>query len=368
MKMIPSVVGMTGFLSLSTSGHRLAFVVRRSRLHPQQCWYKQHNPYIHTRCSTSSSSPCTLSASPKAIVEDDECFQEDFFLRQVEQTVHKVLSSHSHLQEKDDILTLPRQDREALGIARHLMERLQAFGRSQDCPKCWMQRAHCICNQCPPVPLQNLPLRRIFLVMHHKEIALKVDTAKLILAAFPQECRLVVAGIGPEYQDSMAELMEALQNSASLVLFPDENAVTYQELVGGSNESGGVHTTKIPDLGWDLIVLDGTWAQARKFYKRYFTDSPARRVQLSDEAVQALSLDDENNNGGDGHQLRRHVITWKQIGTFEATRLFLRDVARVHHPGEDSVWSKIQVYQTIANNAARRELGPPRVSPSSKSS
>jgi hypothetical protein len=55
-------------------------------------------------------------------------------------------------------------------------------------------------------------LRHIFLVVHHKEIGMKIDTAKSILSTFPTKCQLVVGGIGPEYQDSMnKEMLHAIQ-------------------------------------------------------------------------------------------------------------------------------------------------------------
>jgi DTW domain-containing protein YfiP len=371
--------------------------------------------------------------SDPAMLEHEE---EDFFLRQVELTTRNVLSApHSHhLVTKDDILKLPSRDREAVGIARHLETRLQAFRRNNDCPRCWMQRAHCICAQCPPIVVSTAAaaatvtktqmatttttttsllsprpiIRRIFLILHHKEIALKVDTAKLILAAFPQECRLVVGGIGSQYQESMRELEDAVNQNPDrcLVLFPDESARTYEELLeevekiglaGATTDSTTCTTTTSPpdpENGWDLVVLDGTWAQARKFHQRYFPEPSSStssqrgpwRVQLSAEAVEELGRQSSATTAEtssdqesppvlvEGHQLRRHSIAWRQIGTFEATRLFLRDVGLAHrgttnttddnadHPQETlPFWSKIQPYQEIANRAARKELGPPRV-------
>lgn len=291
---------------------------------------------------------------------------EDFFLRQVETTVQKVLSSCSSLDDKkeeDNILALPFHQREAVGVARHLHKRIQALRRNNDCPRCWMQRAHCICPNCPPatMPTESQKLKRIFLLMHHKEIAMKIDTAKLILAAFPHQCRLVVGGIGPEYQDSMKEMMQAMQNNTNcLVLFPDENARTFQEIVAAEESKN--HGTSSNGDEWDVIVLDGTWAQARKLHARYLSeDGGPRRVQLSEEAVQMLQ---EQKGDNRGHQLRRHSITWRQVGTFEATRIFLRDFFWDSHQ-DPPVWEQIQNYQEIANQAAKRELGPPRTSSSS---
>lgn len=378
-------------------------------------------------------------------------FGEDHFLNQVERTVANVLTKYygnsgTGVVTTDVVSDLPMgPEREAVGIARHLDGRLRALRRNGDCPRCWLQRRHCICPRCPPVGVLDPPLpptmdggavaagsagvvaggtttnssnrgstarlRRIFVVMHHKEVGLKVDTAKLILSSFPAQCRLVVGGIGPEYQPSMGEMLEAVADArrTSLLLFPDETSRTLGEIVGTTPAQAA--TTDPPCDGeqqqpqrggsprgaregeYDLIVLDGTWAQARKFHSRYFPapdgiaddDADAaqlplppppgsfHRVKLSEDSVRLLN----DGTTESGHQLRRHSISWRQVGTFEATRLFLRDWWHVFgEAGEAAaesggnttssrdacVWETIGSYQRIANEAALRELGPPRVS------
>jgi DTW domain-containing protein YfiP len=430
--------------------------------------------------SRSLSLSLSLSLSP---------LDENYFLNQVETTVSNVLNqtynnntSNSNndvvsfdisVEDVDNIniMDLPEgTQREAFGIARHLHRRLSSLRRNNDCPRCWMQRAHCICSHCKPVVVSSSTtpisiddrdhnnnnnnnnnninnqitngvggegflsgrssttstLRRIFLIMHHKEVGLKVDTAKLILASYPFQCELVIGGIGPEYQKSMKGLLKSIDDPTitSLVLFPDESANTLNEIImmndvnnnisennnnikssssGGGNQilcdNEENHNNNNNNDFYDLIVLDGTWAQARKFHSRYFPSSieddennndyndnddnytlhhprrkkKLRHVKLSEVSVQLLQ--DGSTQTGE-HQLRRHEIPWRQVGTFEAFRLFLRDWSREfpnnnnftnindtdddHDDNNMESWEKIGSYQRIANDAARKELPPSR--------
>jgi DTW domain-containing protein YfiP len=107
----------------------------------------------------------------------------------------------------------------------------------------------------------------------------------------------------------------------------------------------------------DLIVIDGTWQQARRIKNRYFQSFPST-TKLGPAALKALSEGDL----GQGHQLRDHPVTWKKIATFEAVRLFLVDVwanekdksAGSKNTGNSSMveqepWEKVQDYVKIAN-------------------
>ena len=271
------------------------------------------------------------------------------FLNEVEQSVANVLHKHG---TSSDITLLPPEERESVGVARNLDSRLKALARNNDCRRCWLQRAHCVCDKCPSLeeggPVLKPKVKRLFLLMHHKEICLAVDTAKFILAGLPETSRLVVGGLASPYQDSMREMEEAIKGDKCLVLFPTEEARTFDEI----EQNGNLESAE----GWDIIVIDGTWAQARKLHSRYVSN--VKHVELSDEAVNVLA----QASGGEnvGHQLRRHPIKWREVSTLEATRLFCNDMVNsndVAHP-----WDALASYQKNGDAAARTQLGPPRTS------
>jgi len=272
-----------------------------------------------------------------------------------------------------------------------------------------------ICHQTPPLethvpveqekeeniiqsPLSN-HIKRIFLLTHHKEIGMAVDTAKLLLSSFPVTCKLVVGGIDGEYQSSMNELKDAIKQKdrKCMVLFPSDDALTYYDLKSKLNDSNDKNIVdQVCDNekqqkqkkqsqhdnheAWDVIIMDGTWAQARKLCSKYVPseeEGGPYRLCLSQEAVNVLnqnSYDDndfdagcsqkQNTSSRSGRQLRRHPIKWKEISTLEATRLMIGDILIEEGYSETVIrehYGMLAEYQFISDTAVTRQLGAPRL-------
>jgi len=135
----------------------------------------------------------------------------------------------------------------------------------------------------------------------------------------------------------MKEMEEAIKSSNCLVLYPSEDARTFADIESELEDP--------PEDGWDIIVIDGTWAQANKLHSHYLKNGP-QHVQLSEDKVQILA----SAAGGekDGHQLRKHPTKWREVSTLEATRLFLGDmmVGSKNRP-----WNTLATYQRIGDDA-----------------
>jgi DTW domain-containing protein YfiP len=344
-------------------------------------------------CVTPGSTSVTeIRASSAAALSDD-----DRFLQQVETTVDRVIQKYCNDginvlasdKRRDEVLFgLPARQREPVGVARHLHERLQALRTNKDCRRCWLQQAHCICHFVEPLPIPTC-IRTIYLLTHHKEIGLAVDTAKLILAAFADASRLVVGGIPGEYQESMNEMMDSLTDEVipTLVLFPAEGALTLEALWCSpdlwSSTRADAHAndskeTMVSAHTFDLIVLDGTWEQARRLYNRYILPYNVTNVQLSLASLDSLntaattacthSANDTPRPISSQRQLRRHPVPIREIATAHALHLLLQDIVAVTSPtpaSGDTVdaaapYRRFGTYLEVANAAAIAQLGPTR--------
>lgn len=306
------------------------------------------------------------------------------FMEQVQDAIRKVqISSKIAINDNNNILDLPAVDREAVAVASRLSKRFTSLAKNNDCPNCWMQRAHCICSQIKSIEhLLPSNLDRVFLILHHKEMGLAVDTAKLLLISMPTKARLVINGIGEEFQDSMQELRDAIAcngNDGSkrecIVLFPSDDASTFSDLILFDDEGAKKHDEKTM---YDVIIIDGTWQQARKIHQRYIPsvkEGGPRRVCLSQEALDILggatSSKVVEEEKGTGRQLRRHPIQWKEVSTLEATRLLFRDMIQVENgypdttqkgtvPEGEKCYDLLRKFQVLSDGAALRQLGPPR--------
>lgn len=305
------------------------------------------------------------------------------FLDQVQDTVRKVQKSSTvAINDNRNILDLPAADREAVAVASRLSKRLTSLARNNDCPNCWMQRAHCICNKIHSIEhLLPSNINRVFLMTHHKEIGLVVDTAKLLLMSMPTKARLVINGIPAEFQDSMQEFKDAIAckdenglKKECIVLFPSDDAKTFSDLVSFDDEGNKKH-----DLNtiYDIIIMDGTWQQARKIYQKYIPPiqkGGPRRVCLSQEALHILGATTSSKaveENGTGRQLRRHPIQWKEVSTLEATRLLLKDMIlfekrktgvtqQLQGTDKQQCYDLLRQFQVVSDRAALRQLGPPR--------
>ncbi|MFP2907447.1 tRNA-uridine aminocarboxypropyltransferase [Pyxidicoccus sp. 3LFB2] len=110
------------------------------------------------------------------------------------------------------------------------------------CPRCFLPTALCLCAEVPSVSTRT----ELLVIRHHKETLKSTNTARMAALALPR-CRIV--SYGSPGQPFDASVLEAPD---TWLLFPDTQQTPVQDAPRPAR----------------LIVLDGSWGQARRMVQR----------------------------------------------------------------------------------------------------
>lgn len=156
------------------------------------------------------------------------------------------------------------------------------------CLQCWQTAQHgcCICDD-----MQQLQLRvpmRILIWCHARDYLNAGDDAKLLPCCVAGRASTEMMLFGTPDDERLAAAVMALPER-SLLLFPDETAITIQEYLDGENgcstaASGGLgpggHGPSAIVEQLTVVVLNGTWGNVKPML-RYFNTKidPGHRVR-----------------------------------------------------------------------------------------
>lgn len=155
------------------------------------------------------------------------------------------------------------------------------------CPSCKIHKTLCFCDAIHEVKTKT----RISIIMHHRETHLTSNTANLARLVLPN-CEISLRGL-PNNPFSI-ETLKLNKLEIPLYLFPHEDAV----------ELSPEFLEKNVDKRFHLIVPDGTWSQAVKFYRREAGLSGIQCVKLAP--------------GGPGRYKLRKSSDENRLSTYEA--------------------------------------------------
>ncbi|TRY65180.1 hypothetical protein DNTS_009420, partial [Danionella cerebrum] len=123
----------------------------------------------------------------------------------------------------------------------------------------------CLCPFLPALPLDIST--RLYIVQHPAEESRVLRTVPLLAACLPPDrCRVIVGRRFSE--ERFPELAAVCKDSRTLLLYPGATAENLEELRLDS------------DPPHSLILIDGTWSQAKDIYGRNALLQRARQVQL----------------------------------------------------------------------------------------
>jgi DTW domain-containing protein YfiP len=110
------------------------------------------------------------------------------------------------------------------------------------CPRCFLPTYLCLCAEVPSIATRT----ELLVIRHHKETLKSTNTARMAALALPR-CRIVSYGSpGQPFDTSVLEAPD------TWLLFPDTQLATAPDATPPAR----------------LIVLDGSWGQARRMVQR----------------------------------------------------------------------------------------------------
>lgn len=135
------------------------------------------------------------------------------------------------------------------------------------CPRCLILEAHCICARVPTVTTRT----EVIVVRHEREGWKSTGTARIAALALPQ---LKVVDFGEDAQPALGALPALLEGGAHLLL-PGDDAVPLSSCASEVKR---------------LVVLDGTWRQARRMFAKLPALHGVPKVLLTAQSAPVLRL------------------------------------------------------------------------------
>ncbi len=155
------------------------------------------------------------------------------------------------------------------------------------CSECVLLKEFCACSRLDTLPKFDAPA--VTVVMHNKEKFKCSNTVKIISK--------IIVGSETLIDGIDDDRITQLSDGNSFILYPSEDAVGWAELPGGRDR---------------VIVLDGTWRQAKRFNKILPLTIP--RVKIQPQTLSKF--------------LCRTQVRLDRVCTVEALALLMEDMGR----------------------------------------
>ncbi|XP_043915581.1 tRNA-uridine aminocarboxypropyltransferase 2 isoform X1 [Protopterus annectens] len=143
---------------------------------------------------------------------------------------------------------------------------VEAVQRRPTCSRCSRPQKVCLCSFLPVQPLNISTC--LYIVQHPAEESRVLRTVPLLAACLPPDkCKVL---IGRRFNETRyLELAEVCRSPNTLILYPGAEAANLEEL------------TLDPSLAsYNLIIIDGTWSQAKDMFYRNDIFRLPKQVQI----------------------------------------------------------------------------------------
>nr|XP_046231291.1 cardiomyopathy-associated protein 5-like [Scatophagus argus] len=141
--------------------------------------------------------------------------------------------------------------------------------RRPTCLRCRRPQKVCLCPFLPPQPLEVSTC--LYIVQHPAEESRVLRTVPLLAACLPQgKCNVIV---GRRFnEEKHPELAAVCRDSRTLILYPGPKSQNLEELV---------QYQEVGTVEHNVIIIDGTWSQAKNMFLKNSLLHLPKQVQLN---------------------------------------------------------------------------------------
>lgn len=239
-------------------------------------------------------------------------------------------------------------------ITRRNVEFMEAEARQKGrCLQCWQTARHGCCICADMLQLQLRVPMRILIWCHARDYLNAGDDAKLLPCCVAGNASTEIMLFGTPDDEQLASAVMA-QPERSLLLFPDETAITIQDYLRGcttaaalGGDSGAARDTSMPGSRQGtsgtvvvreeltVVVLNGTWGNVKPMLRHFNTKiDPSRRVRhvaLQPETLSVYARAQRRMN---------RKVSLERICSVEAVALLLKECGEVIHQSPEPVQSQ----------------------------
>ncbi|XP_037547767.1 tRNA-uridine aminocarboxypropyltransferase 2, partial [Nematolebias whitei] len=140
--------------------------------------------------------------------------------------------------------------------------------RRPTCLRCRRPQKVCLCPFLPPQPLEVSTC--LYVVQHPAEESRVLRTVPLLAACLPHaKCKVIV---GRKFsEEKHPELAAVCHDDKTLILYPGPKSQNLEELV---------QYREVVSIGYNVIIIDGTWSQAKNMFLKNSMFHLPKQVQL----------------------------------------------------------------------------------------
>ncbi|XP_013993564.1 tRNA-uridine aminocarboxypropyltransferase 2 [Salmo salar] len=173
-----------------------------------------------------------------------------------------------------------QDDEDGFGDLRSLP--VDVCERRPTCLRCCRPQKVCLCPFLPVHPLEVSTC--LYIVQHPAEESRALRTVPLLAACLPPgKCKVLVGRRFNEERNP--ELAAVCRDSRTLILYPGPDAQNLEELVQKQDwdqeDQDRMGEQFVRAVGPNVIIIDGTWSQAKDMFLRNTLLHQPKQVQLS---------------------------------------------------------------------------------------